>query len=73
MFNKYIFTIIAFFFLFLSSKISSQDSPLWGDLEPGEYAVGFKVINKIDHSRPIKDKYDQNGNFLVKIGDVLFR
>jgi hypothetical protein len=32
-------------------KAQSATPPLWGDLEPGPYPVGFQVIYKIDESR----------------------
>ncbi|MEM7351821.1 MAG: hypothetical protein AAF657_13570 [Acidobacteriota bacterium] len=32
--------------------------PLWGKLEPGPYAVGFKVAHVVDASRPVRTKVD---------------
>ncbi|UCE25794.1 MAG: hypothetical protein JSU74_07070 [Candidatus Zixiibacteriota bacterium] len=37
-------------------------SPLWGELEPGPYAVGFENVEKYDYSRVYRDKYDYDGN-----------
>lgn len=39
----------------------AHSSPLFGDLKPGPYAVGFKVIKITDSSRPAKPKQDYFG------------
>ncbi len=65
MINKFVNAFL-FLSIIFTININSQDLLLWGDLKPGKYSVGFKVINKVDHSRPIKDKYDKDGNFLGK-------
>lgn len=36
-------------------------SPLWGDLEPGEYGIGFKAVEKFDYSRTLSEKTDYFG------------
>jgi hypothetical protein len=36
---------------------------LWGSLQPGDYSVGFEIINKIDYSRPYKSKFSYEGTF----------
>ena len=53
-------TIIAVFLL----TADSQASPLWGDLEPGVHAIGFKTIEKFDYSRSFRPKEDYLGNAL---------
>lgn len=42
-----IFLIVALFGI----NLRAQNSPLWGNLKPGSYPVGFKVIYKYDYSR----------------------
>ena len=36
-------------------------SPLWGRLEPGPYAVGFRQIERFDHSRLYRLPVDLTG------------
>jgi tetratricopeptide (TPR) repeat protein len=36
-------------------------SPLWGDLEPGPYAVGYRVLDRLDYSRPYVISRDLDG------------
>ena len=41
-----------FCILFLySNQLYSQQSAFWGDLNKGQYDVGFNVVYKFDHSR----------------------
>jgi len=35
--------------------------PLWGDLEPGPHAVGFRTLETYDHARSFGDKRDLAG------------
>jgi hypothetical protein len=37
--------------LALNLNAAERKSALWGDLEPGPYAVGFKLVTVLDHSR----------------------
>ncbi|HEX9653403.1 MAG TPA: hypothetical protein VGA99_06810, partial [bacterium] len=46
--------------LLMGSALLAQ-SPLWGDLQPGPHAVGFKVEHKYDYSRSFGLKYDFEG------------
>lgn len=39
----------------------AQESPLWGDLEPGPYAVGFRVHEVVDPSRGYRPDADWRG------------
>lgn len=39
----------------------AQESPLWGDLEPGPYAVGFRVHEVVDPSRGYRPPVDWLG------------
>lgn len=43
--------LIMVFFLVLNINAVERKSALWGDLEPGPYAVGFKLVTVLDHSR----------------------
>ena len=45
----------------LSINIHAQTAPLWGNLNPGRFNVGFKVIYKLDYSRNWKPKYYVRG------------
>ena len=47
---KYILTILVLLY-YLLGHAQSNESPLWVDLVPGEYDVGFKVNYLIDSSR----------------------
>ena len=47
--------------LFASVNLSAQTTPLWGDLQPGPYAPGFKTIEKYDFSRTFQSRYDYFG------------
>ena len=38
----------------------AQSPPLWGDLESGSYAVGFKIIDERDYSRAYRPKQKYN-------------
>ncbi|MDT4897623.1 MAG: hypothetical protein QOH25_2700 [Acidobacteriota bacterium] len=42
-------------------NLRAQKPLLWNDLEPGPYAVGFKVIYRHDFSRTWKARYDFDG------------
>ena len=35
----------------LTLAAENERSPLWGDLKPGEHAVGFKVVYLFDDTR----------------------
>ncbi len=43
------------------TNLLAQTLPLWGDLKPGQYDVGFKTIEKYDYSRTFRSKYDYFG------------
>lgn len=36
----------------------SEDYPLWGSLEKGPYPIGFRLIEKTDHSRSYSPKHE---------------
>lgn len=44
-----LYLILVFVSCFLISE--GQSSPFWGELKPGKYPIGFKVIQKYDSSR----------------------
>jgi dienelactone hydrolase len=43
--------LLAFLYTLCFSRLFAQPSILWGNLQPGPYHVGFRVINRIDSSR----------------------
>jgi len=43
------------------TNLKAQTPPLWGDLKPGNYAVGFKTIEKYDYSRTFRPQYGYFG------------
>lgn len=45
----------------------AADSPLWGDLVPGPYAVGFREMDRYDYSRVHRLARDLEGN--VRTGE----
>lgn len=46
----------------VSGRLAAQQSPLWGDLSPGPYAVGFKTIERYDHARVTRYKRGVDGS-----------
>ena len=46
----------------LTSGAVAQTPPIWGDLEPGPYAAGFKTVELYDYSRSFGRKFDYFGN-----------
>jgi tetratricopeptide (TPR) repeat protein len=55
------------FVLFLAISVFSNNviaatSPFWGNLEPGPYKVGFKLINAVDYSRSSFMKYGRENS-----------
>lgn len=53
------------FVLILRHDALAQNSPLWGNLQPGSYSVGFKVIREFDHTRTYLQKRDYKGAFTI--------
>lgn len=47
--------------LVLAAPAMAAGSPLWGQLEPGPYAVGFRQIERYDHSRLFRLPVDMTG------------
>jgi tetratricopeptide (TPR) repeat protein len=48
--------------LFLTQTVFAFQKPeVWGALEPGQYAIGFKTLEKYDYSRSFQPKYDYFG------------
>ncbi len=47
-----------------AAATSAKPPDIWGDLDSGPYAVGFKTIEKYDYSRSYGPKYDYFGNKL---------
>lgn len=55
-------TLIAILLSLVALTAAAADrSKLWGNLEPGPYDVGFKVIETYDHSRPYRHARDLEG------------
>jgi len=64
-------TICHFFILFIITIVSTfsygQKSVLELNLEPGQYAVGFKTVSQYDYSRSFS-KHDAEGNLVNESG-----
>lgn len=45
----------------LSCQTFAQNDSQWGRLQPGPYAVGFRVVQQYDYSRTLKPKVDFAG------------
>jgi hypothetical protein len=57
--KRRIITRLVFFVLLLMSGIAyCQPFPQWGGLEPGPFAVGYAVLQRIDHSRTFGTRTD---------------
>jgi hypothetical protein len=56
-----LFFVLAALALAASAPASAAGSPLWGQLEPGPYAVGFRQIERSDHSRLHRLPIDMTG------------
>src|SRR5919197_29291 len=52
---------IIWLFLLLLCSHQVIAYPLWGNLKPGQHAVGFTVRLEYDHSRVFHAKYDASG------------
>ena len=50
------------FAVLLAGQLSAATPPLWGDLDPGPYAVGFRTIEKYDFSRTFRTPTDYFGD-----------
>jgi len=48
--------------LVLTETGLGQAPPLWGEIKPGPYAVGFRTIEKYDYSRTFQPAKDYFGN-----------
>jgi len=46
------------------TNLLAQTSPLWGDLQPGQYDVGFKTVEKYDYSRTFRSRYGYFGEII---------
>jgi hypothetical protein len=56
-----VITLVITGLFFFEHSAQAQSSPLWGNLKPGPYGIGFRVIKTYDHSRFLKRKYDREG------------
>lgn len=54
--------LLAGFVWCVSSRLAAQQSPLWGDLSPGPYAVGFKTVERYDYARVTRYKQGVDGS-----------
>lgn len=45
----------------IAVNVSAQTPDLWGDLEPGQYGVGFKTFEQYDYSRTFRPEKDYFG------------
>ncbi|MBN2227422.1 MAG: hypothetical protein JW763_08655 [candidate division Zixibacteria bacterium] len=57
-------SVAVFAILMVCTPIVTEASPppVWGELQPGEHAVGFKTIERYDYSRTFRCKHDIHGN-----------
>ncbi len=53
------FILKLFIFIFFFDLSYSQPYQQWGGLDPGPYAIGYKVIQRVDHSRTFGVRIDQ--------------
>lgn len=55
--------IVSLFLYIVISQIDvfAEMPAIWGDLEPGPYAVGFRAVERYDHSRVFRPKQDYFG------------
>lgn len=62
--NKYALTVllVVTFSVSLSLTALAETPEMWGNLEMGQYDIGFKSIEKYDYSRVYQAKYDYFGN-----------
>jgi|GEM_PF-4330406 len=54
--------IFLFLIVAISGNLFAGDSPFWGELKPGPYAIGFEIQNRYDYGRPYIKKFDYEGN-----------
>ncbi len=54
-------TLLLILIISFQANIQAQSSPLWGDLKPGEFATGFKTIERYDYSRTFRSHYGYFG------------
>ena len=45
-----------------AQSVRTEPAQIWDNLEPGQYAVGFKTIEQYDYSRTFQPKADYFGN-----------
>jgi len=55
-----VFTLLAA--ILICASVGGQTPPIWGSLEPGPYAVGFRTIEQYDYSRTFQPTRDYYGN-----------
>lgn len=56
--------LLIFSAILCQGRTQAQSSPLWGNLKPGPYGIGFQAIKIHDHSRFLKRKYDLAGKLV---------
>ena len=61
-----LWAVIIFILLNIFQFVMSHDMEAWGNLEPGPFAVGFKLIELADESRsyPAAEGIEQNGRLI---------
>lgn len=50
-YRRIFFAVVTALYLAVPHLADAQSLPLWGDLRPGPYAVGFRVFYRLDSSR----------------------
>ncbi|MDH3890069.1 MAG: dienelactone hydrolase family protein [candidate division Zixibacteria bacterium] len=55
-------TLVALAVVIAAGSTFSQEFTLWGNLEPGQYGVGFETLEQYDRSRTFRSPTDYFGN-----------
>jgi len=59
--GRIVFIAILLLFFMAQTVFAFQKPEIWGGLEPGQFAIGFKTIEKYDYSRSFLPKSDYFG------------
>ncbi len=60
--KKPLFAVSLLVFLLIGNIAYSEKPMVWGELEPGKHAIGFKTVEEFDYSRIFRPKHDYLGN-----------
>jgi hypothetical protein len=56
--------VIVLLVCLVPALVQAESAPLWGDLQPGPYAVGYRTWERYDRARTFQAKRDYFGNVL---------